>query len=66
MRSSSAKEYGLDESQYPIKVVAAAAGTFQLGIIVERLSGVDEGHQELLTWVQSWIDSLETAKAADA
>jgi AcrR family transcriptional regulator len=60
------RDYGLDASQYPIKVVAAAAGTFQLGIIVERLSGVDEGHQELLTWVQSWIDSLETAKAADA
>jgi TetR/AcrR family transcriptional regulator len=60
------REYGLDESQFPIKVVAAAAGTFQLGIIVEGLSGVHEGHQELLTWIQNWLDSLEAEKAARA
>jgi TetR/AcrR family transcriptional regulator len=58
------REYGLDESQFPIKVVAAAAGTLELGIIVEGLSEFHEGHQELLTWIQSWLDSLETAKAA--
>jgi TetR/AcrR family transcriptional regulator len=60
------REYGLDESQFPLKVVAAAAGTFQLGIIVEGLSQFHEGHQELVTWVQSWLDSLEAAEAADA
>ncbi len=60
------REYGLDESQFPIKVVAAAAGTLQLGIIVEGLSGVHEGHQELLTWIQNWLDSLEADKAARA
>jgi hypothetical protein len=60
------REYGLDESQFPIKVVAAAAGTLQLGIIVEGLSGVHEGHQELLAWIQNRLDSLEAAKAARA
>jgi TetR/AcrR family transcriptional regulator len=59
----SMREYGLDETQFPLKVVAAAAGTFQLGIIVEGLSQFHEGHSELLTWVQSWIDSLETARS---
>ena len=56
------REYGLDESQFPIKVVAAAAGTFQLGIIVEGLSGFHEGHHELVAWVQDWLDSLEAGK----
>ena len=60
------RDYGLDESQFPIKVAAAAAGTFQLGIIVEGLSGVHEGHRELLTWIQDWLDSLEEAKPSRA
>jgi TetR/AcrR family transcriptional regulator len=60
------RDYGLDESQFPIKVAAAAAGTFQLGIIVEGLSGVHEGHRELLTWIQNWLDSLEAAKLSRA
>jgi AcrR family transcriptional regulator len=58
--------YGLDESQFPVKVVAAAAGTLQLGIIIEGLSQFHEGHEEVLTWIQSWLDSLEAAKAAGA
>jgi TetR/AcrR family transcriptional regulator len=60
------RAYGLDESHFPLKVVAAAAGTFQLGVIVEGLSQFHEGHQELVTWVQSWLDSLEAAKTANA
>ena len=60
------REYDLDESRFPLKVVAAAAGTFQLGIIVEGLSEFHEGHQELVSWVQSWLDSLEAAKTANA
>jgi TetR/AcrR family transcriptional regulator len=59
-------EYDLDEAQFPLKAVAAAAGTFQLGIIVEGLSQFHEGHQELVTWVQSWLDSLEATKSAKA
>ena len=60
------REYDLDESRFPLKVVAAAAGTFQLGIIVEGLSEFHEGHQELVSWVQSWLDVLEAAKTANA
>jgi len=60
------REYDLDESRFPLKVVAAAAGTFQLGIIVEGLSEFHEGHQELVSWVQSWLDSLEAAKTVNA
>ena len=53
------REYGLPESQFPLKVIVAAVTSFQLGLIVEGLSGVEEGHQELLDWIQQWIDDLE-------
>jgi AcrR family transcriptional regulator len=52
-------EYGLDESQFPLKVIVAAVTSFQLGLIVEGLSSVTEGHEALLDWIQSWVDSLE-------
>jgi TetR/AcrR family transcriptional regulator len=53
------RDYGLDETQLPLKVMTAAVPSFQLGMIVERLSGVDEGHDELLAWIQDWLDGLE-------
>ncbi len=56
------REYGLDESQFPLKVIVAAVTSFQLGLIVEGLSSVDEGHMELLDWIQVWVDSLEANK----
>ena len=56
------QEYGLDESQFPLKVIVAAVTSFQLGLIVEGLSSVTEGHVELLDWIQTWVDSLEAAR----
>ena len=53
------RDYDLDESQFPLKVIVAAVTSFQLGLIVEGLSDVHEGHQELLDWIQRWIDGLE-------
>ena len=53
------RDYGLDETQFPLKVIVAAVTSFQLGLIVEGLSDVHEGHQELLDWIQRWIDGLE-------
>lgn len=55
-------DYGLDETQFPLKVIVAAVTSFQLGLIVEGLSGVEEGHQELLDWIQRWIDELEAER----
>jgi len=56
------RDYGLDETQFPLKVIVAAVTSYQLGMIVEGLSGVDEGHQELQTWIQDWIDDLEAKR----
>jgi len=53
------RDYGLDETEFPLKVIVAAVTSFQLGLIVEGLSDVHEGHQELLDWIQQWIDGLE-------
>ena len=56
------RDYGLDEDEFPLKVVVAAVTSFQLGLIVEGLSGVEEGHQQLLDWIQRWIDGLEAKR----
>jgi AcrR family transcriptional regulator len=56
------RDYGLDETRIPLKVIVAAVTSFQLGLIVEGLSGVEEGHQELLDWIQRWIDELEAKR----
>jgi AcrR family transcriptional regulator len=53
------RDYGLDEDQFPLTVIVAAVTSFQLGLIVESLSGVHHGHDELLAWIQEWLDDLE-------
>jgi len=53
------RDYGLDQTEFPLKVIVAAVTSFQLGLIVEGLSDAHEGHQELLDWIQRWIDGLE-------
>jgi AcrR family transcriptional regulator len=60
------RDYGLDEDVFPLKVIVAAVTSFQLGLIVEGLSGVESGHQELLDWIQKWIDGLEAGPAAQS
>jgi AcrR family transcriptional regulator len=52
-------EYGLTEEQFPLDAVVSLVMTFNLGIEVERLSGIETGHAELLRWVDEWLVSLE-------
>jgi hypothetical protein len=35
--------------------------TFNLGVIVERLGGVEDGHAELMGWIDHWLSSFEGA-----
>jgi AcrR family transcriptional regulator len=53
------RDYGLSEDQFPLTVIVAAVTSFQLGLIVESLSGVHHGHDELLAWIQEWLEGLE-------
>src|SRR6202451_182696 len=39
----------------PLEALVSLVMTFNLGIIVERLSGLDTGHRELLDWIDQWI-----------
>lgn len=58
-----AAEYGLDTERFPVAAVAALAGTFNEGIMLERLCGLSDGHAELLAMIDRWLVSLEAARA---
>jgi AcrR family transcriptional regulator len=47
------REYGID---VPIEALVSLVLTFNLGIMVERLSGIEAGHHELLDWIDRWLD----------
>ena len=50
------ERYGID---VPLGALVSLVITFNEGIILERLSGVDEGHDELLDWIDGWLDAKE-------
>jgi AcrR family transcriptional regulator len=39
----------------PLDALVSLVMTFNLGIMVERLGGIDTGHRELLEWIDQWI-----------
>lgn len=61
--TQAAGEYGIDTERFPGRALAVLAGTFNEGIMLERLSGIYDGHAELLAMIDGWLESLEAAKA---
>jgi AcrR family transcriptional regulator len=57
--SAAIDEYGLDRRRYPVTAVVSLVMTFNEGVFLERLSGFERGHDELLAWVDGWLSSLE-------
>jgi AcrR family transcriptional regulator len=51
--------YGLDRGHFPLEAWVSLVLTFNQGIEVERLSGVDEGHAALLDAIERWLADLE-------
>jgi AcrR family transcriptional regulator len=41
----------------PLDALVSLVITFNIGIMVERLGGVETGHAELLDWIDSWLRS---------
>ena len=41
--------------ELPLDALVSLVMTFNLGIIVERLGGIEAGHRELLDWIDRWI-----------
>jgi AcrR family transcriptional regulator len=55
-------EYRLDRERFPLEAMVGLVMTFNVGIMVERLSGITAGHRDLLRMVERWLESLEEAK----
>jgi AcrR family transcriptional regulator len=56
--AAAAEAYGLGE-EFPVEALVAMTMTFGQGYALERLEGIDEGHRELLDWIEDWLESLE-------
>ena len=39
----------------PLDALVSLVMTFNLGVIVERLGGIDAGHDALLEWIDGWL-----------
>ena len=61
--ASALDEYDLDRESFPLEAWVALVYTFNVGIEVDRLSGIDAGHRELLAAIDRWLQTLEEAKA---
>jgi AcrR family transcriptional regulator len=48
------RELGIE---MPLEALVSLVLTFNLGIMVERLGGIDAGHAELLDWIDGWLSS---------
>jgi AcrR family transcriptional regulator len=59
-----AEEYRLDERAFPVEALVAMTMTFGQGYALERLEGIDDGHRELLDWIEAWLESLEARRTA--
>ena len=41
--------------QMPLDALVSLVMTFNIGIMVERMSDIDAGHQQLLDWIDEWL-----------
>ncbi len=48
--------YGID---MPLDALVSLVMTVNEGIILERLSGIETGHRELLDWIDGWMEDRE-------
>ena len=50
------RELGLE---MPLETLVSLVMTFNLGIIVERLGGIETGHGELLEWIDAFLEERQ-------
>jgi AcrR family transcriptional regulator len=48
------RELGIE---MPLEALVSLVITFNLGVMVERLGGIETGHDELLDWIDRWLSS---------
>ena len=50
------ERYGID---MPLDALVSLVITFNEGVILERLSGIETGHAALLDWIDAWMEGKE-------
>jgi AcrR family transcriptional regulator len=50
------ERYGIE---MPLDALVSLVMTFNEGVILERLSGIETGHAELLEWIDAWFERKE-------
>jgi AcrR family transcriptional regulator len=57
--ASALDEYGID---FPVEATVSLVIAFNKGVQIEQLSGVTEGHRELLAWIDSWLEEKAASR----
>jgi AcrR family transcriptional regulator len=57
--ASGLAELGLDRRRYPTAAIVSLVITFNQGVMIERLAGVDSGHRDLLRMIDRFVERLE-------
>lgn len=52
-------DYEIDTSAFPVSAIVSLVMTFNEGMILERLSGITEGQQDLLDAIDRWLQAIE-------
>jgi AcrR family transcriptional regulator len=47
--------------EMPLDALVSLVITFNEGVILERLSGIETGHAALLEWIEEWMEARERA-----
>jgi AcrR family transcriptional regulator len=50
------ERYGIE---MPLEALVSLVMTFNEGVILERLSGIETGHAALLEWIEEWMEGKE-------
>jgi AcrR family transcriptional regulator len=50
------ERYGIE---MPLEALVSLVITFNEGVILERLSGIETGHAALLEWIEEWMEGKE-------
>ena len=53
------RELGVDRLRYPVEAIVWLVLTFNEGVILERMMGVDSGHQELLNMIDRMLVRMQ-------
>jgi len=59
LRDAFAEPHERYELDIPLDALVSLVTTFNEGIILERLSGITDGQEELLAWIDEWLERKE-------